>query len=137
MNLHLIVIGAVALVSVASASKDETPKKDVEAIQGTWSVFSIEEAGKEPPKLEGLEMTFTADKVRFNLPAGGGRPQSYKLDPSKKPKALDLDKVPAIYELDGDNLKICVGEAGQERPAAFTTKSGTGKMLFVLKRKKQ
>ena len=50
----------------------------------------------------------------------------YKLDPTAKPKAIDLVEpngsrnTPGIYELDGDTLKICIAE-GQNavRPTAF------------------
>jgi uncharacterized protein (TIGR03067 family) len=64
------------------------------------------------------------------------------VDPSKKPKWMDSvttgedKKALAIYELDGDTLKICVGLKG-ERPKEFTGKKDSGCALYVYKREKK
>jgi uncharacterized protein (TIGR03067 family) len=42
----------------------------------------------------------------------------------------------AIYEVKGDELRICHGEAGQDRPRAFTSKAA-GETLVVWKRVKK
>lgn len=45
----------------------------------------------------------------------------------------------AIYELDGNDLKICYAEVDskKERPAKFKTAKGSGFLLVVLKRHKK
>jgi uncharacterized protein (TIGR03067 family) len=40
----------------------------------------------------------------------------------------------AIYELQGDALKYCIGAPGIPRPTAFTTTPGDGRTLVVLRR---
>ena len=42
----------------------------------------------------------------------------------------------AIYQLDGDTLKVAHGEAGAPRPKDFTAKEGSGVTVVVLKRQK-
>jgi hypothetical protein len=43
-----------------------------------------------------------------------------------------------IYELKGDDLKICfVHGGGGERPTDFASKEGTAQSLIVLKREKK
>jgi uncharacterized protein (TIGR03067 family) len=62
------------------------------------------------------------------------------LDPSAKPKAVDLvsdnlreGEPPArfIYEFDGELLRLCRGD--KERPTSF---AGKEQVVFTLKRKK-
>jgi uncharacterized protein (TIGR03067 family) len=70
---------------------------------------------------------------------------TFKLDPSKNPKQIDMkvversmDTFHGIYELAGDNLKLCCFETNVERPTKFATdpaQKGT-QFLFVLKRQK-
>jgi hypothetical protein len=39
----------------------------------------------------------------------------------------------AIYELDGDAFRDCIGLEGKERPKEFTAKQGTGYVLITYK----
>jgi uncharacterized protein (TIGR03067 family) len=62
-----------------------------------------------------------------------------KLDPTQRPnvynRILDDDRLcRGIYELDGDNLKICLGFPGMDRPKEFSTKQGEHSSLMVYKR---
>jgi uncharacterized protein (TIGR03067 family) len=67
-----------------------------------------------------------------------------KIDPSKKPKHSDATftegeltaKTLGIYEVDGDNMKICYGLPGKDRPTEFSSKPGSGQVLIVYKRDK-
>jgi uncharacterized protein (TIGR03067 family) len=62
-----------------------------------------------------------------------------KLDPAAKPKALDIvgsdgpnkgKTILAIYERDGDKLKVCYELGGKGRPKEF--KSTEKSMLFLV-----
>src|SRR5262249_6009598 len=100
------------------------------------------------------KVVITANKLTF-VGRGADETVGYKLDPTKTPKAIDLidakrkDTRPGIYQLEGDDLKICyrMGEAKarEERPKEFNTgpkrdkpsADGPGLMLLVLKREKK
>jgi uncharacterized protein (TIGR03067 family) len=50
---------------------------------------------------------------------------TFRVDPSKDPKEIDLSNPngvtePGIYRLDGDRLQLCVNTEGRERPARLS-----------------
>jgi uncharacterized protein (TIGR03067 family) len=72
---------------------------------------------------------------------------SYKLDPGKKPKEIDLtiDDGPedkrgtykGVYELDGDKLTFNLGPPGQDRPTKVKAEKEDQTMYVVLERVKK
>jgi uncharacterized protein (TIGR03067 family) len=125
-------------------------KKDLDKLQGTWLVVTTEEGGneievalKETFVVKGGKMTYCRDgKVQLTM--------KITLAPGKAPKAMDLHFLDgkekgmgnhAIYELDGDRLKIRMndkfgGNSVDERPTDFSTATGKEAVLFILKRGK-
>jgi RNA polymerase sigma-70 factor (ECF subfamily) len=146
--------GGIAYQTLAAepAGADEKDKKadkvkeDKDAILGTWKVEKVEVDGmdgsdntEEGLKFKGAMLTFTADKIA----AKSGEKSvelTYKLDPSAKPKTIDLDNGGgkswmSVYSLDGNTLKICSPrEPGGNRPAEVGTKEGSSSFMLVLKR---
>lgn len=68
-----------------------------------------------------------------------------KLDAAANPKTFDLtftagpekgNTALAIYELDGDDWKLCLTTRGGDRPRRFATEPGSGHALETLKRGK-
>ena len=68
-----------------------------------------------------------------------------KLKPKAKPKEMDIIGTDgpnkgktflAIYERDGDTLRICYDLGGESRPTEFKTKEGTKQFLVTYKREK-
>ena len=68
-----------------------------------------------------------------------------KLNLAAKPKEMDITgthgpnkgkTILAIYERDGDTLRVCYDLSGKSRPAEFKTKEGTQRFLVTYKRKK-
>jgi uncharacterized protein (TIGR03067 family) len=145
MKSHLfLAVIAVAFVAGADDKKDDTKeealKKELKNLEGTWKVESASFQGKSD-KDDADEFIITADKITMQNKAGKKETVSYKIDPSKKPKVMDFtpeekkeNAAPgkAIYDLDGDTLKICVGPP-DKRPDEISDK---GHVLFTLKRKK-
>src|SRR5262245_30126494 len=128
------------------APGDETAKTEAEKLQGTWTVVSAEyDAGKtadeELIKNKGLKWEFVENKITVHF-GDKSRGMAYKLDPSKKLKELDLTYTegrrkgktdPAIYALEGDTLRICIGK---DRPTEFVTKDESARYLLILKKEK-
>ena len=68
-----------------------------------------------------------------------------KIDAAKTPKNLDITPedgsrrrktMKAIYEVKGDELKICHGDHDADRPTELTSKEGSGLTLATFKRVK-
>ena len=125
--------------------KADKAKEDKDAILGTWKVEEVEVDGKDGSdaekgrELKGATLTFTADKIVAK--AGEKSVEfTYKLDPSAKPKTIDLDNGGgkswmSVYSLDGNTLKICSPhEPGGDRPAEVGTKEGSRSFMLILKR---
>jgi uncharacterized protein (TIGR03067 family) len=82
--------------------------------------------------------TFTMVSLGANLYRG-----NYRIDPSRTPKTLDIEFTEGpekgntalgIYELDGDDWKICLTLGAKERPRAFATAAGSSLALETLRR---
>jgi uncharacterized protein (TIGR03067 family) len=137
-----VAVGLTLLAHLGEASQGEKDK-DADRLQGTWTGVSGEIGGKADEKLAKLTMVIKKDML--SLTEDGGRPETmkFKLDPTKKPRAIDFivsptEIIPGIYELKGDTLKICFEKQGKGgRPRTFATKAGTDLTLLVFKRAKK
>jgi uncharacterized protein (TIGR03067 family) len=147
--MRAIILSASLVLLAADTSKDDPGKKDMEALQGTWTAVILERNGQKAPEevLKSFRVVIKGDKMIIN-PESDHRTSTFKLDPSKKPKAMDNTPdqgpkkgmvLPAIYELEGDTLKICFDNEGvsDKRPTEFKTTPASGLALFVLKREKK
>lgn len=143
------VLTALALAALAAGltaapvPKEKEKVKDEDAIQGTWQVEKFDlggAAGGPPPgEITKLKLTFKDGKVAADRGDGMKDEIGYKLDATTTPKSLDLiergNPMLAIYELDGDTLKICMSEGGQKgvRPAEMKS-DGKNVAVLTLKR---
>jgi uncharacterized protein (TIGR03067 family) len=114
---------------------------DMKRLKGTWVIQSATRDGKTLNHLKGGQLVFDGGKLTIKPAVGDEEEATCKVDPSQKPKTMDLDPEneklkadlsKAIYELDGNTLKLCIGPP-DKRPAEFTDKS---RALLVLERKK-
>jgi len=144
MRWQTLVVLAAGFLVAADEPKDDAVKKEWKALQGNWTVVSIEVNGTKVPedKIGGREAAFKGDQYSihdFRLVV--------KIDPTKKPKTMDMDgkdgngkplSMTGIYELSGDTLKICFAKPGtKERPVQFKTRPKTGESLIVYKRRRE
>jgi uncharacterized protein (TIGR03067 family) len=124
--------------------KDGGKGDDARKLLGKWQAVSGEWAGKPLTDKECKHFALEINEKSFTIVCGG-KPyhrHTYKLDASAKPKAIDLRTVythvlfnrSAIYELDGDTLKISI-RMGDKRPTDFTTKQDDPyTSVYILKR---
>jgi uncharacterized protein (TIGR03067 family) len=121
--------------------------KDSDVIQGTWLASTAELAGKPFPDEARQSIKLTLKDGKYAVSVGKNADQgTVKLKPSAKPKAMDITgtegpnkgkTIPAIYELDGDTLRICYDLSGKKRPTEFRTTEGTQLFLVTYKREKR
>jgi uncharacterized protein (TIGR03067 family) len=142
--LSLIVMPSLVLLPAcsrnerAAPTQDEETKRDHAALQGDWTIVAAESNGEPPPPglLDQAKLAFSGEKANLM-----GKESRFELDASKSPRQIDFilgkSRQWGIYELDGDDLKLCVCvKPPEDRPKEFTTKPRTDHTLFIMKRKK-
>jgi uncharacterized protein (TIGR03067 family) len=144
MRLRALLIVALAGVLVAADDPKDVAKKELEKLQGTWTVVSAQRDGKPDEAFKDVEIIVAGNELTRKSKDQAVK-ATLQLDPARKPKALDLlstdgpDKgttYPGIYALDGDSLTISQLVAGKEGPAELAAKPATAQLLVLtLKRK--
>jgi uncharacterized protein (TIGR03067 family) len=144
----LLILGLGLLVASAPMAKDDDVAAEDKKFEGVWVVTGLEVNGMAAPEENYSNQTFTFKGKEYVQKAGDQviEAGTQDLNPKKKPKEMDIkvtegetkDQLQlAIYEIEGDNLKVCAARHGdKERPKEFVTKAGSGHMLFTMKRKK-
>lgn len=137
-------LGLAACLLLIAAEADDKGKKE-DPVGGTWLVESMLSNGK-PPRvpINGMSYKFADGKMTLRVPQGE-RYQTYKTDASEKPAAIDLTAqdgpakgktVKGIYEVKGDEMKMCFAAPDADRPKEFVSKEGSNTVLLTLKREK-
>jgi uncharacterized protein (TIGR03067 family) len=142
-------LAIVALLGVVNRPvvKKDPAKEEAKQLEGTWRVVMMEVRGRQYPEdrlrrlnyqvlIQGREFTYMIQGRKRNT-------MHFKLDPSSKPKAIDLLPAQgqgratlAIYHLEGDTLKICQATTANQRPTEFTTQGQILQSVMILKREK-
>ena len=137
---------AVLLFAPAAWLYAADPPKGDKDLDGEWEVVSAIQGGKEQPPPERKQLvSIMGEKIVFK-DGDETHTGTLKLDPAKTPRTFDLtpDDGPekgkttkGIYEIKGDEMKVCHGDAGADRPKEFASKEGSGLALVTLKRVKK
>jgi uncharacterized protein (TIGR03067 family) len=118
--------------------------EEIEKLQGTWNVVSLEVEGStmEPSVFRGSQIVVQGDQFT-TIAMGAEYDGRLRVDATKTPAALDLlfttgpekgNTSLGIYELDGDTWKLCLTIGAKDRPRKFATKPGSGLALETLER---
>lgn len=139
-------IVSLTLVLTLSLAVWSADAKDSDAIQGTWLPATAELAGKMFPDEVRKSIKLVIKDGKYTVTVGKVVDQgTIKLDPAAKLKKMDITgtdgpnkgkMIPAIYELDGDTLRICYDLSGKSHPTEFKTMEGTQLYLVTYKREK-
>ena len=119
-------------------------KTDLDHLQGAWTIVSleIEKQAMAPEMLAGASIVVKG-RTFTTVGMGATYNGTVAIDTTKAPKTIDLTFTtgpqkgtinPGIYELDGETWRLCLQTRGQDRPARFATKAGTGLALETLTR---
>jgi uncharacterized protein (TIGR03067 family) len=105
-------------------------------------VASAKDGGKDMPedKTKSLKMVIAGDKITMSHDKET-QDWTFKLDPTKKPKEIDVSfpdgkTGKGIYELNGDTFKVAHGQTGDPRPTDFVSKEGSKIAVIVFQREK-
>ena len=120
--------------------------KDNDSIQGTWLPSTAELGGKMLSDEIRKTIKLVVKDDKYTVTVGKLVDQgTVKLNASAKPKEIDITgtdgpnkgkTILAIYERDGDTLRVCYDLGGKNRPKEFTTKEGTQLFLVTYKRER-
>jgi uncharacterized protein (TIGR03067 family) len=119
-------------------------------LEGEWQAVQTQAEGvwwdKKTMAVASTKFVIKGDELVVPHPDGNGpgRRSTYKLDPAKLPKEIDLlshdgfesgQTTAAIYKLENDRLTICMPYFGNDltaRPNEFKTTADDGRMLVIL-----
>jgi uncharacterized protein (TIGR03067 family) len=132
MRALLLTVAAGLLVAA-----DKLPE-ELEKLQGTWYLVSVEENGNANPKTANTRLVFKGETFAFFHGDRAGQNGGVKLDAKAKPPTMDLTsttvKMAFIYAQEGDTLRLCYSDKG-ERPKEFKTKDTPGTRISTYQRK--
>ncbi len=134
---------SVLLLARTSTAGDAKPEEMSKDLLGTWTVVEGEINGKKLPGAAGtMRLIFTKDKVIWQFDTSDGEKAfdgTYKADPKKSPKEIDLSQpvnakkvALGIYKIEGDRLTICMGA---QRPKNFEDMV-LSRLIFTRKKSK-
>ncbi len=140
-----------AALAMASTPVPDAGKTDKDKLQGNWKVVSAIDNGKPVPEGDTKNLKLVIEGDRWTWFGPGQRDTltgTQKLDPAKMPRTIDIEvtegagkglRLLGIYELDGDNYKVCFSlpKTDPQRPKDFSAKAGTDRLLFVFRRVKE
>ncbi|MDB5340822.1 MAG: hypothetical protein JWN70_6441 [Planctomycetaceae bacterium] len=149
MRLNVLLVSIVGLLA-ADAPISENAKQDLKQLEGTWNLVSAQRDGKATPadEVKKTRISFRGNQFEFPDAADIGTSQkgTLQLDPSKKPKWMDSTATTdagkgsvslGLYEISGDDYKVCFAPPGKPRPQEFVSKPGSGAILQIWKRAKK
>ena len=139
----IVVLTLVLTFALVARSGDG---KNGNSLQGTWLPESAELAGKMFPDEVRKTIKLVVKDDKYTATVGKLVDQgTIKLNAKAKPKQMDITGTEgpnkgktflAIYERDGDTLRICYDLSGKSYPTEFKTKEGTQLYLVTYKREK-
>lgn len=140
-SLWVLAVGCVAFVQGAG---EDRGRKDLEALQGKWTMHALEINGKAVTQIQNALLTVTKDEYKTTVKGKDLPGLKIKLDASKNPKWIDMVQTQAdgtekvlkgIYKIENDQFWMCRGAAPeQERPNQFATWPDTNYFVVTWKR---
>jgi uncharacterized protein (TIGR03067 family) len=133
-------------LSLPCLSRGDDGKDDAKSMDGTWLPSEAELGGEKFPDEVRKTIKLVIGDGKYTVTVGKNPDKgTVKLDPSKKPKEMDIigtegpnkgKTILAIYEKTEDTLRVCYDLSGKARPTEFKTMKDTQLFLVTYKREK-
>jgi uncharacterized protein (TIGR03067 family) len=133
---------AVLSISLSAPAAEDESEQDLKKMGGNWIPILMQLNGKKQPAdlMKAIRLTISGDK--YNTVVGSEKDEgTLKLDAMKTPREMDIitsvgenkgKPIPCIYELKGNELKVCYGLNGTPRPADFKAgEDGNGVVMLI------
>jgi uncharacterized protein (TIGR03067 family) len=138
-------LNVLGLLSAASVFAQDAAT-DAKKLEGAWTPSAAEIGEKAWPDdvLKKMKLVIAGDQYTVTVGKAIDK-GTIKFDSSKKPKTMDIMGAEgpnkgktflAIYEINGDTLRICYDLGGKNRPTEFATKKGAPLFLVTYQRAK-
>jgi uncharacterized protein (TIGR03067 family) len=136
----------IATVLFAATAWSQDAAAERKLLQGAW-LPTAAELGENPfdeATLKTIKLVVEGDKYTVTVGESIDK-GAVKIDPGAMPKTMDIIGADgpnkgktflAIYELNGDTLRVCYDLTGKARPTEFKTKKGELVFLATYKREK-
>lgn len=141
LGLSVTIACLTALAAAAQDAKlaDPTP-------EGTWKPVTAELNGEAFPDdlIRAMKLVIAKGKYTLTLDTQVDEGTCTN-DPKKSPRTLDIKgtkgpnegrTILAIYEIKGDEMRVCYDMSGKARPTEFSAKKGSGQFLVTYRREK-
>ena len=139
MTARLAIV-LILLAGLGPARAGDDLAKESEELAGTWGASAVEDAGKKLPADQVRYVRFVVTGAKFSATLGPLilMEGTLTVDPTKSPKAVDLKStagkhqgktLEGIYELDGDNLKVCFADPGGKPPGVLVSPANKAFLL--------
>jgi len=129
----------------ANLLADDVAEQALASMQGTWEIISFSSGQDDVPAatLRNWRRTVKGGHVVWKDGDQTMVELDIKLDATRTPRTLDStvatgdgrgDTMLAIYELKGDELRVCFRPPGEARPKEFFAAPGAGQLLYTARR---
>lgn len=134
----------VFVVLLLAALPGQAEDQEKAKLKGTWVPTRLKQNGKDKERgWKEMQFTFQEDKLLWKgiLPSDPEREETltYSINAAKSPREMDIQfqggaVLRCIYEINGDELKLCMAEGRDERPKELDSKEGSLHVLLIFKR---
>ena len=121
------------------------PHYDAKAVEGQWKPVTAELAGQPMDDAVLKIISLKLENGRYEVFVGDEPDRgTYSVDSTTEPEGMTITGTeepnkgrtfPAIFELNGDTLRICYDLSGAKRPSEFRSVAGTKLYLVTYNRK--
>jgi uncharacterized protein (TIGR03067 family) len=144
--LDLIISYLISLSALASVGLARTTlagmrevKDDIALLKGRWKVVLEKRDGKLLKHENNRTFTFSENELVIAGLGSGSARLKYRINSAKNPKTIDLanldtksmDSLVGIYEVHGNELKLCLTNAAFKRPSSFDHVAPIGPVILV------